>query len=208
MTGTRYYVIPTGVDRRDRALFIGKAIRHRMPLTMRYFGIPGMWWRRTLWLTVSLAIVCAGSVQVSAKPKPSRAPRPEPDLKILEFTITPNPYTVSGGTLEFMATVQLPKDLDGATLLEVSSLVSSPSKTSLRFLSTRKTVDAHAIPAADGDFPRVPIVLAWDGLDHNKAPAVAGMYHYEMRAKLLANGEKGPRTIMVSWPKRGMIEVR
>jgi hypothetical protein len=145
---------------------------------------------------------------VSAKPKPTRAPRPEPDLKILEFKITPNPYTVSSGVLEFVATVQLPKDLDGATLLEVSSLVSSPSKTSLRFLSTRKTVDAHAIPASDGDFPRVPIVLAWDGLDHNKVPAVPGTYHYEMRAKLLANGEKGPRTIMVSWPKRGTIEVK
>jgi hypothetical protein len=176
--------------------------------TIRFLGFPGTWWRRSLWLAVSLAIVCAGAFQVFAKPKPGRAPRPEPDLKILEFKVTPNPFTVSGGTLEFLATVQLPKELDGATLLEVSSLVSSPSKTSLRFLSTRKTVDAHAAPVADGDFPKVPIVLAWDGLDHNKAPAVAGMYHYEMRAKLLTNGEKGPRTIMVSWPKRGTIEVR
>jgi hypothetical protein len=29
-----------------------------------------------------------------------------------------------------------------------------------------------------------------------------------VRVKLLANGEKGPRTQMVAWPKRGTIEVK
>jgi hypothetical protein len=29
-----------------------------------------------------------------------------------------------------------------------------------------------------------------------------------LRAKLLSNGEKGPRTQMVSWPKRGTLEIR
>ncbi|HEU4685771.1 MAG TPA: hypothetical protein VFS39_14790 [Nitrospira sp.] len=166
------------------------------------------WCRVPLRIAFSLAIVLLCSAVVSAKPKSSRAPRPEPDLKILDLKITPNPYTVAGGVLEFTATIQLPKELDGATLLEFSSLVSSPSKTSLRFLSTRRAVDVQALPAGTIEFPRIPVVLTWDGLDHNKVPAIAGSYHYEMRAKLLANGEKGPRTIMVSWPKRGTIEVK
>jgi hypothetical protein len=51
-------------------------------------------------------------------------------------------------------------------------------------------------------------VLTWDGLDQTKAPAEAGTYHFELRTKLLYNGEKGPRWRMVSWPKRGTLEVR
>ena len=110
--------------------------------------------------------------------------------------------------MEFSTIVQLPKDLDGATLLEVWCLVTSPSKTSIRFLSTRKSLEAHGTPAGTGEFPRLPITLRWDGTDHKKATAEAGVYQYEMRAKLLANGEKGPRTLVVSWPKRGTVEVK
>lgn len=143
-----------------------------------------------------------------ARSKSKRAPRPEPELKILELTVSPNPYTVSAGTMQFSALVQLPKELNGATILEVSSLVSSPSKTSIRFLSTRTPLDQPP-PAEDGTSrPTVSIVLSWDGMDHNKIPAEAGSYRYELRAKLLSNGEKGPRTQMVSWPKRGTLEIK
>ena len=141
-----------------------------------------------------------------AKPKP-RPPRPEPELKILELKVSPNPYTVGAGVLEFSTLVQLPKELDGATILEVSSLVTSPSKTSLRFLTTRKEIEPHS--TSDGaDPPRLSLVLTWNGLDHKKQPAGAGTYAFEVRAKLLMNGEKGPRTMMVSWPKRGTLEVK
>lgn len=143
-----------------------------------------------------------------AKTKPNRAPRPEPELKILELKISPVPYMVSAGSVEFAALVQLPKELNGATLLEVSSLVTSPSKTSIRFLSIRKPLESHSIPVNEADFPRISVVLAWDGMDHNKTRAEAGLYVYELRAKLLINGEKGPRTMMVSWPKRGTLEVK
>jgi hypothetical protein len=109
--------------------------------------------------------------------------------------------------MEFSTLVQLPKELDGATILEVSSLVTSPSKTSLRFLTSRKSVEPHS--TVDGaDPPRLTLLLTWNGLDHKKQPATAGTYSFEVRAKLLMNGDKGPRTMMVSWPKRGTLEVR
>ena len=81
-------------------------------------------------LTCSLAscIFLLHPVALSAKSKPARAPRPEPELKVLELKISPNPYTVSSGSLEFSTLVQLPRELEGATILEVSSLVTSPSK--------------------------------------------------------------------------------
>jgi len=142
-----------------------------------------------------------------AKTKAPRVPRPEPELKILGLAITPTPYTPSNGQLQFAVTVQLPKELNGATILEVSSLISSPSKTSLRFLSHREGVQVPA-PALVGAPPRLSLQLTWDGQDHRKQLAGPGQYSYEVRIKLLADGEKGPRTLMVAWPKRGTLEVK
>jgi len=143
-----------------------------------------------------------------AKTKPPRGPRPEPELKILNLTITPTPFAVGNGPLEFSVTVQLPRELEDATVLEVSSLISSPSKTSLRFLSQRQDIQPQSSAANGGSRQTVSIHLVWDGQDHRKKVAPAGKYSYEVRTKLLANGEKGLRTAMTAWPKRGTIEVK
>lgn len=164
------------------------------------------WLWHTLQLVLCATVLAWTAPEAQAKSKP-RPPRPEPELKILDLKVTPNPYTVASGTLEFSASVQLPKELNGATILELSSLVTSPSKTSLRFLTTRKPVEPHTTTNG-ADPPRVSLVLTWDGFDHKKQPAGAGTYAFEVRAKLLMNGEKGPRTMMVSWPKRGTLEVK
>ncbi len=144
----------------------------------------------------------------SAKSKPQRTPRPEPELKIVDLKVSPNPYIISSGTLQFSALVQLPKELNDATLLEVSSLITSPSKNSIRFLTTRKPLEPHAASTDGAAPPRISVLLTWDGLDQKRIPSGAGVYQFDVRAKLLENGEKGPRTQMVSWPKRGTIEVQ
>ena len=162
---------------------------------------------RIAWALLCIALVLWSPHGASAKSKPQRAPRPEPELKILNLDVSPNPYNVSSGSLQFSAVVKLPKELNGATLLELSSFITSPSKNSLRFLTTRTPLGPHTA-STDGPSPQVSVLLTWDGLDHNKIPSVAGLYQFEVRAKLLANGEKGPRTQIVSWPKRGMIEVK
>ena len=142
-----------------------------------------------------------------AKEKSSRAPRPEPELKIIDLTIAPMPYTQGDGPLQFSVTVQLPRDVDRTTILEVTALISSPSKTSLRFLTHRQPVQVVSTRNSEQERPRVLVELLWDGQDHRKQVAGAGTYAYEVRTKLLANGDKGPRTMMVAWPKRGMLEV-
>jgi hypothetical protein len=159
-----------------------------------------------LWL-LGFCLTVLGPVEGMAKPKPSRGPRPEPELKIVDLNIAPVPYSPSTGALEFSVTVQLPKELNGSTLLEVSSLISSPSKTSLRFLAIRQPV-APPVESSDGTPPTLSVLLAWDGKDHRKQVAGAGTYSYEVRSKLLAIGDKGPRTMLVSWPKRGTLEVK
>ncbi len=143
-----------------------------------------------------------------AKVKSSRVPRPEPGLKIVGLSIAPTPYTLGNGPLQFSVTVQFPKEVNGDLILEVTSLISSPSKTSLRFLTHRQPV---LIPSAgNGELERstVSVELAWDGQDHRKQLVEVGTYSYEVRTKLLANGEKGLRTVMVAWPKRGILEVK
>lgn len=162
---------------------------------------------RIAWVLLCAALVLWAPPDASAKSKPQRAPRPEPEFKILNLDVSPNPYTMSSGSLQFSALVKLPKELEGATLLELSSFITSPSKNSLRFLTTRTALGPHTT-STDGASPQVTILLTWDGLDHNKIPSVAGLYQFEVRAKLLANGEKGPRTQTVSWPKRGTVEVK
>jgi len=169
----------------------------------------GLWSGRVVWmLLLCAAILLWPPLPASAKSKAHRATRPEPELKILELKVFPNPYTVSSGLLQFSALVKLPKELEGATLLEVSSFITSPSKNSLRFLTTRTALEPHAASTDGTAPPQVSVFLTWDGLDQKKNLSGAGLYNFEVRAKLLANGEKGPRTQMVAWPKRGTVEVR
>lgn len=143
-----------------------------------------------------------------SKVKSPRVPRPEPELKIVGLNIAPTPYTLGNGPLQFSVTVQLPKDVDGSAILEVTSLISSPSKTSLRFLTHRQPIQALSAENGETERSKVSIDLAWDGQDHRKQLAEAGTYSYEVRTKLLANGEKGLRTVMVAWPKRGVLQVK
>jgi hypothetical protein len=171
--------------------------------------------KKRLGLFVLLSIVCilAGqSVDGLAKTKSKLVPRPEPELKILALHAAPTPYRPQDGPFHFIATVQLPKDIDEQMMLEVSALVMSSSMTSLRFLSIRQPVNEHVLSdrptAEDASQKRVHIDLAWDGLDHNKLQVPIGSYEYEVRVKLLSNGEKGQRTQMLSWPKRGKFVVK
>jgi len=163
---------------------------------------------RVAWMLLCAALLLWTPPAASAKSKRHQGPRPEPELKILDLKVSPNPYTISSGSLQFSALVQLPKELNGATLLEVSSFISSPSQNSLRFLTTRTALEPHAASTDGAAPPQISVALAWDGLDQKKIVSGAGLYHFEVRAKLLANGEKGPRTQMVAWPKRGTVEVK
>lgn len=158
----------------------------------------------------------AGSSEAKRKPAPPK----EPDLKILAVTFSADPFVPGEGALDLRVEVALPQDLDGATLLEVSSLISSPSKRSVRFLAERQPIGAlppaerpseapdEKAGVADPDPRRVSVILRWDGTDQTKQVVSQGRYNYEVRAKLLAVGENGPRTYMVSWPKRGTLEVQ
>ena len=161
-------------------------------------------WVGLLGLCLSVVI----PIDAEARQKQPRPPRPEPELKIIGLNIAPMPYTPGNGPLQFDVTVQLPKEVEHSTLLEVTSLISSPSRASLRFLTHRQPVEAYSAVTGENERPKVSIALLWDGQDHRKQLASAGTYSYEVRIKLLTNGDKGPRTTMVAWPKRGTVRVK
>jgi hypothetical protein len=163
-----------------------------------------------------VVVFLLGAEDLGAKTKQKNTPVREPDLKILNLTIGPIPYAPNRGPLDFTVVVQLPKEVDDGLMLEVSSLVTSASMTSLRFLSSRQPVADHqsatiiagSLSSEAQEPKRVRIHLSWDGLDHNKQPAPPGSYEYVVRAKLLRNGEKGQKTQMSSWPKRGSFLIK
>nr|MBI3611626.1 hypothetical protein [Nitrospirota bacterium] len=165
---------------------------------------------QTAWLLCCLSLLLL--IPSGAAEAKRKVPyRPQPDLRILSIAPSPISYSLQSGPLNMAIEIELPKDLDGATILEVSSLISSPSKRSMRFLSNRQPVGATAQsnpnPLSESK-PQLTVTLTWDGTDQNQKVVEPGTYSYEVRAKLLAVGEKGPRTQMVSWPKRGTVEVK
>jgi hypothetical protein len=162
---------------------------------------------------VAAGLVLAGLLLGATAADARRPPAVEPDLRIVQVTLSPEPYEPQKGALQLTIQIELPKHLDGTTLLEVSSLINSPSKRSMRFLTSREPIGAPSERTMTGNQagegkPRVAVVLTWDGTDQSKEFARSGRYHYEVRAKLLTAGEKSPRTLMISWPKRGVIEVK
>ena len=183
--------------------------------------LPGRGQVRRRFAAALLAAAMLGVLlQADAAEAKRKAPsRPEPDLHIVSVTASQEPYFPGRGTLDLSIEVVLPKDLAGATLLEVTSLISSPSKRSLRFLSSRQPIEvpsaadppaqSHTSAADHAAGPaRLVVSLSWDGTDQTRQLVTHGRYHYEVRAKLLTVGENGPRTQTVSWPKRGTVEVK
>ncbi len=176
----------------------------------------------TVGLAGSLEPLPVGPDVAWAAKKGGSTPRKEPELKIIDVSIRPVPYAPQQGDLEFGITVDLPPDVERAALLEVTALISSPSRSSLRFLSYRHSIEpllgiagiegraAQKTGATDkkARAPRVRITLTWDGTDHTKQAVSPGTYHYELRAKVIGKGDNTPRTLTVSWPKRGTLAVK
>ncbi len=154
---------------------------------------------------LAACLLASAGLFLSTPSADARRPPPiEPDLRIVQVTLSPDAYVPGQGMLDVAVEVELPSYLDGAMLLEVSSLISSPSKRSMRFLSTRQPI---AMPLPSGA-SRMTVTLTWDGADQHEQAVGQGRYTYEIKAKLLAVGEKGPRTLMLSWPRRGVIEIK
>lgn len=157
--------------------------------------------RAGVWLVGVFAIFCF-LLTPYANGKKSGSGRFLP-LKIVEITTSPSPYEIGNGNLSLSIVVRLPRQLKGADLLEFTALISSPSRSSMRFLSQRLPL-SQPNPQVNS---HVHTTLFWDGKDHTEKPVSSGTYRYEVRAKLMAQEGDGPRTKMESQRSHGTLEV-
>jgi len=150
----------------------------------------------------------AGDDLSYAKAKPKSRP---PDLKILSVEPTPVPFVPNGTPLTLTIKIELPKVIPEEALLDVSTLITSTSRSSFRLLSSRQmlqtTGDTNEPASEDGR--RLEVVQTWDGTDHNDRIVVEGMYDYQVQAKLMVLNKSGaPLTRISAWKKRGIFEVK
>jgi len=162
-------------------------------------------------LSISVALL-ATSLDAPSHAATDKPKGKFPDLKILSVEATPVPFFLNEHPLTLTITVALPKSLPGGALLDVTTLITSPSKTSFRLLTNRQAVASDAAAGTDGakSIPRlIQVMQTWDGTDHTKHVVADGMYDYQVQAKLMVPGKKnGPRMREASLKKRGKFEVR
>src|SRR2546425_13277637 len=95
--------------------------------------------------TVAVALAISVGVLATSLHAPSHAASAKvkgkfPDLKILSVEATPMPFFLNEHPLTLTITVALPKSVPGDALLDVSTLITSPSKTSFRLRSEERRV--------------------------------------------------------------------
>ena len=129
---------------------------------------------------------------------------PPPPLKIVDITTSPVPFAPGHEPMTITVTVELPEKLEKFDLLEVSSLISVPTRRSIRFLVRRQLLDTVIVK---GGKPRMTTTLLWDGKDQTRKHVSQGTYSYEARAKLMAHEEGFAKAKIVSPLARGTLEV-
>ena len=162
-----------------------------------------MHWKRFILFMIMVALASPVMQLGDADAKRKRRYSPPP-LKILDISTSPTPFAPGNGPLAITIDVGLPKNLSNVDLLEVSSMISFPSKRSIRFLYSRHPIEEAVV---FGGKSKISTTLLWDGKDQTNQWVSAGTYKYEIRAKLMANMDGSPRTKMVSLRVRGELEV-
>ncbi|MDR4493311.1 MAG: hypothetical protein R3B74_02600 [Nitrospirales bacterium] len=171
-------------------------------MTKKHISLHSRWWHPELFIqilgVVLLALCLAGPVEAKSK-RVSTSP-----VKISEVVISPEPFLIGKSPVTFSMLVELPVFLNGANVLEVSVLISSPTRRSMSFVAHRQIL---ASPQPGIRTPAVPVVLVWDGKDQYRQLVPDGSYYYEIRAKLMEDEGFGPRTRVVSHRVQGTLDV-
>ena len=145
-----------------------------------------------------LALCLSGTVEAKSK-RVYTSP-----VKISDVVITPEPFLIGKSPVTFSMLVELPSNLNGANVLEVSALISSPTRRTMSFVAHRQVL---APSSSGGRLSTIPVMLVWDGKDQYRQLVPDGSYYYEIRAKLMEDEGFGPRTKIVSHRVQGTLDV-
>ncbi len=163
-----------------------------------------MRWKQFIIFIIMVALASPVMPVGDAEAKRKKRRHSPPSLKILDISTTPTPFAPGNGPLTITVDVGLPKNLSNVDLLEVSSMISFPSKRSIRFLYSRHPIEEAVVI---GGKSKISATLLWDGKDQTNQLVSAGTYQYEILAKLMTNTDGAPRTKTVSLRVRGKLEV-
>lgn len=124
---------------------------------------------------------------------------------IVNVTLSPVPFTPGPeSSLALDVTVALPLKLDGIDVIEVSALISFPSRRSIRFVVDRQPLDN--VVKENGTLHK-RLTLHWDGKDQYRQYVSPGTYAYAVRAKLMAREQDVARAKNVSPFEKGTLVV-
>lgn len=171
-------------------------------LTKTQISTHNRWWEPVLFVpllgAVLLAFCLSGPVEARSK-RVFTSP-----VKISDVVISPEPFLIGKSPVTFSMLVELPSNLNGANVLEVSALISSPTRRTMSFVAHRRVL---ASSSSGGGASTVPVMLVWDGKDQYRQLVPDGSYYYEIRAKLMEDEGFGPRTKIVSHRVQGTLDV-
>lgn len=159
-------------------------------------------WEPVLFVSLLSAVLLAVGLCMPVEAKSKRSFTSP--VKISDVVISPEPFLIGKSPVTFSMMVELPTFLNGANVLEVSALISSPTRKSMSFVAHRQLL---ASSSSGGRSSTVPVMLVWDGKDQYRHLVPDGSYYYEIRAKLMEDEGFGPRTKIVSHRVQGTLDV-
>ena len=154
-----------------------------------------------------LMVICLGMAlsvflceQVDAKKKRKRFISP---VKVEEVATSPDPFIIGQSPMTLSMMVKVPLSAIDDKVLEVSALITSPTRRTMSFVSQRLSL---AEATQGGLLGLVPVELVWDGKDQYDQLVADGSYFYEIQAKVMEDKGNGPRTKIVSHRIQGTLE--
>jgi len=158
-------------------------------------------WPKVMVGCLSVIVMLFLCEQADARKKRKRFISP---VKVEEVATSPEPFIIGQSQLTFSMMVKVPLSAIDDKVLEVSALITSPTRRTMSFVNQRLSL----AEATQGGLLRlVPVELVWDGKDQYDRLVEDGSYFYEIRAKLMEDKGNGPRTKIVSHRIQGTLEV-
>jgi len=157
-------------------------------------------WPKLFVLCLSVIVTFFLCEQADARKKKKRFRSP---VKVEEVVTHPNPFIIGQSPMTLSMMVKVPLSAVNDKVLEVSALITSPTRKSMSFVSQRLSL---AEATQGGLLNLVPVELVWDGKDQNDQLVVDGSYFYEIQAKVMEDKGNGPRTKIVSHRVQGTLE--
>ena len=157
-------------------------------------------WPKLMVICLSVILTFFLCEQADARKKRKRFISP---VKVEEVVTSPDPFIIGQSPLTISMMVKLPGSVKSTSILEVSALITSPTRRSMSFVSRRLP---FAKATQGGRLRFVPVELEWDGKDQYDHFVPDGSYFYEIQAKLMEDTDNGHRTKIVSHKIQGTLE--